>query len=81
MNEEEFTEALVKAQGILDVEARREVMADVQRIMQERGPVSIAYWYNVWSIANPALQNLNAHPTSYNLWREVWYDPDLDPFA
>jgi len=79
--DEEFMELLVKAQGTLDVEARREVMADVQRVMQERGPVSIAYWQNIWNISNPAFQNMEPHPANYNLWREVWYDPDQDPFA
>ena len=79
--DEEFTELLLKAQGLLDVEARREVMVDLQRVMQERGPVSVAYWRNVWNIRNPAFQNMEAHPTNYNLWREVWYDPSKDPFA
>ena len=79
--DDEFMELLLKAQGLLDVEARREVMVDLQRVMQERGPVSVAYWRNVWNIRNPAFQNMEAHPTNYNLWREVWYDPSKDPFA
>ena len=81
--DEEFTALLQEAQGILDVEARREVMADVQRIMQERGPVLIPYWRNVWRIHNPAFQGegMGAHPTLYNLFHDVWYDPDKDPFA
>ncbi|MCP4996322.1 MAG: hypothetical protein GY934_21495, partial [Gammaproteobacteria bacterium] len=79
--DEEFSELLKKAQGTLDVEARRAIMVDVQRIMQERGPVLIAYWRNSWSISNPAFQGIIAHPTQYNLWREIWYDPDKDPHA
>jgi peptide/nickel transport system substrate-binding protein len=79
--DEEFSKLLVQAQGLVDIEARRAVMADIQRIMLERGPVGIPFWKNVWNISNPAFQNMDAHPTAYNLWREVWYDPDQDPHA
>lgn len=79
--DEEFSELLQKAQGTLDVEARRAIMADLQRIQQERGSVGIAYFQNFWAVSNPGFQGIQPHPTQYNLWREVWYDPDQDPFA
>ncbi len=79
--DDEFTELLQQAQGTLDVEARREIMADLQRIQQERGSIGIAWWVNFWAISNPGFQGIQAHPTQYNLWREVWYDPDQDPNA
>jgi len=79
--DDEFTELLVQAQGTLDVEARRAIMADIQRIQQERGSIGIAWWVNFWSVSNPAYIGITAHPTQYNLWREVWYDPDKDPFV
>ncbi len=79
--DEEFSELLVKAQGTLDVEARRAIMADIQRIQMERGSIGIAWWRSSFSMANPAFQGIEAHPTTYNLWREVWYDPDKDPNA
>ena len=79
--DEEFTTLLLQAQGTLDVEARREIMADIQKIQMERGSIAIPYWLGSWAVANPAFQDLKAHPTTYNLWREVWYDPDKDPHA
>ncbi|MFQ5614283.1 MAG: ABC transporter substrate-binding protein [Anaerolineae bacterium] len=79
--DEEFSARLLEAQGTLDIEARRAIMADVQRIMQERGPVGIAFWKNVWTVINPAFQNIKGHPNNYELYREVWYDPELDPHA
>lgn len=79
--DEEFSELLKEAQGTLDLEARREIMAELERIQMERGPVGIAWWKRVWEIFNPAFQNVQAHPTLYNLWREVWYNPDADPNA
>ncbi|MCA9963861.1 MAG: ABC transporter substrate-binding protein [Anaerolineales bacterium] len=79
--DEEFSELLKQAQGTLDVEARRALMADIQRIQQERGSVGVAFFQNLWAASNPAYVGIEAHPTDYNLWREVWYNPDADPFA
>ncbi|MGH2521697.1 MAG: ABC transporter substrate-binding protein [Anaerolineales bacterium] len=78
--DQEFSDLLLKAQGTLDVEARRAIMKDVEAIQRDRGSIGISWWQNVWDVYNPAFQNVSAHPTSYNLWREVWYDPDQDPF-
>jgi len=76
--DEEFTELLIKAQGTADVEARRALMADIQRIQQERGSIGVAYFVNRWATYNPGFQGIEAHPTDYNLHREVWYDADQD---
>jgi len=74
----EFSQLVVQAQGTYDLEARRAIMLQLETIQMERGSVGIAYWLNQWEVFNPAFQNITAHPTSYNLWREVWYDPDLE---
>ncbi|WP_129673614.1 ABC transporter substrate-binding protein [Candidatus Chloroploca sp. Khr17] len=79
--DEEFSTLLRQAQGTLDIEARRSIMADLQRIQNERGPVAIAVWQRVWEVFNPAFQGVVAHPTLHNQWLRVWYDPDLDPRA
>jgi peptide/nickel transport system substrate-binding protein len=79
--DEEFSELLKTAQGTLDLEARRAIMVDLQRIQLERGSIGVAFFQNFWAISNPAFQGITAHPTQYELWREVWYDPDQDPFA
>ncbi|MEM7346145.1 MAG: ABC transporter substrate-binding protein, partial [Chloroflexota bacterium] len=42
--DDEFAALLKSAQGTLDVEARRAIMADLQAVMQDRGPVLISYW-------------------------------------
>lgn len=75
----EFAAKLQQAQGTLDIEARQAIMADLQRIQSEEGSIAIAWWLDVWAIVNPGFQNMTAHPASYNLWQEVWYDPDRDP--
>jgi peptide/nickel transport system substrate-binding protein len=73
----EFDALLKTAQGTLDVEARRAIMKDLQTIQQERGSIAIAWWQSVWNIFHPKVQNLAAHPTHYQIWREAWIDPDL----
>jgi len=77
-HDDEFATLLQEAQGTADVEARRALMVDIQRIQQERGSVGIAYFINRWATYNPGFQGIVAHPTDYNLYREVWYDPDQD---
>ena len=74
--DEEFSTLLKKAQGTLDLEARKAIMKDIERIQMERGSIAISWWQSVWNIYSPAFQNLKAHPTHYHIWREVWYDPD-----
>ena len=74
--DDEFSELLTKANGTLDVEARRGIMKDLEVIMQERGPIGNAYWFTTWVIMNKKFQNVHAHPTDYHLWNDVWFDPE-----
>lgn len=70
--DEEFTTLLREAERTLDVEERREIMAQIQTIMQERGPVGISYWRNVWTIVSSEFNNVESHPTLYDLFYRVW---------
>jgi peptide/nickel transport system substrate-binding protein len=75
--DEEFSTVLKEAQGTLDIEARRALSAELQRIQQERGSVGIAFFRNVWTAYNPGFQGIVAHPTEYRLYHEVWFDPEM----
>jgi peptide/nickel transport system substrate-binding protein len=79
--DEEFSELLEQALGTRDVEARREIMKELERIQMERGSIGIAYWMNYWGVFSPAYQDIKPHPQRSELWKAVWYDPDADPFA
>ena len=68
---------MLQAQGTLDLDARRALMEKLEIIQRDRGSIAIAWWQNFWDVWNPAFQNVQPHPTAYNLWREVWYDPDM----
>ncbi|RRR66853.1 MAG: ABC transporter substrate-binding protein [Candidatus Viridilinea halotolerans] len=80
--DEEFSAILTEALGTIDVDARRVLMADLQRIMLERGPIGIAWWQRAWEVFNPAFQGIYAHPTLHSIYlRTAWYDPEQDPFV
>ena len=68
----EFNQLLRQAERTLDVEARRQVMCQIEDIMQERGPIGIPFWRRVWNITRTEFQNVRAHPTSYDLLYDVW---------
>lgn len=79
--DEEFLALLALANAEPDIEARREIMKDIEKIQMERGSVGIPFFRDTWGVYNPGFQNMTVHPSRYELWKDVWYDPDLDPFA
>jgi peptide/nickel transport system substrate-binding protein len=72
--DEEFEQLLRQAEGTLDVEERRGLMEQIETIMQERGPIMNSYWKRVWNITHEKFQNIQGHPTAYDLLYEVWID-------
>ena len=72
--DEEFNTLLKKAQGTVDIPARQAIMKDLERIQQERGSISVAFFQGVWSIITPKLNGVHVHPTSFHLWNEAWLD-------
>jgi peptide/nickel transport system substrate-binding protein len=72
--DDEFETLLREAQSTLDVEARRSIMCKIEDIFQERGPIGNSYWKKIWNITNSKFQNVQAHPTAYDLMYEVWID-------
>ncbi len=70
----EFETLVRQAEGTLDVEARRDLMSQIEDIMQDRGPIGNSYWKRVWNTTRSEFQNVAAHPTQYELLYEVWKD-------
>ncbi len=68
----EFTKLLNKANGTLDVDARRKIFCDLEKIQWERGSVAIAWWQNNWLITTKRVMNAEPHPTGYMLFNDVW---------
>jgi len=61
----EFDAKLTEAEGILDVDARREVMAELETIMQEDGPIVQPVWRAIYCVADNRVHGYQMHPTSY----------------
>lgn len=72
--DEEFSTLLKEAERTLDVEARREIMCKLEDIQMERGSVGIPFWTSVWYIAHEKVQNVQAHPTNYDILHDAWID-------
>jgi peptide/nickel transport system substrate-binding protein len=70
--DEEFTKLLQEANGTYDVDKRREIMCQLEQIQQERGSIGIAWWMNVWMPSRKNLHGVQAHPSLYMLFNEVW---------
>ena len=61
----EFDAKLTQAEGILDIDARREVMAEIEMMMQEDGPIVQPVWRAIYCAADTRVQGYQMHPTSY----------------
>jgi len=61
----EFDATLTRAEGILDVDERRAVMAELEEIMQEDGPMIQPVWRAIYCAADTKVKGYQMHPTSY----------------
>jgi len=72
--DDEFSKLLTQANGTLDIEKRRKIFCQLEKIQQERGSIANAFWINVWTIATKRLQNIKSHPSLYMKLDDVWVD-------
>lgn len=70
----EFDEKLGLAMATIDVERRREVMKDVERILQDSGVLVQPFWRKIFNHSAPAVKNYGAHPTQETNFEEVWLE-------
>ena len=61
----QFDALLTKAEGTLDVEARRAIIKELEMIMQEDGPITQPIWRSVYSAWSDKVVGFRHHPTSY----------------
>lgn len=58
----EFDSLLEQGLSIADADARREIMAKMQKIMQDEGVLIQAYWRSVFNHSNGKFANVDVHP-------------------
>lgn len=61
----DFDRLLTMAEGTVDVVARRELMAQLEKILQEDGPIVQPVWRAVFTFHDKRVQGFKAHPALY----------------
>jgi peptide/nickel transport system substrate-binding protein len=70
----EFDALLAEAEGYLDVERRRAVMARLERIMLDEGPAAIPLWRAVFNYTDKRIKGYQIHPSVYIEAKEMWVE-------
>ena len=74
--DKEFSDLLKQAENTLDVEKRRAIFCQLEDIQMERGSIGLAFWASLWHITNKKFKGVFCHPSTYDIFNEVWYDPN-----
>jgi len=70
--DQEFDRLLKTANGTLDLEERRKIFCELERIQMERGSIGLACWQNIWIITSQKVQDAHAHPMGCVLFNNTW---------
>lgn len=70
--DDEFSELLSQANRTLDVTERKKIFCKLENIQMTRGSIGIPYWRNIWFVARKQIKGVQAHPSGYTLFNEVW---------
>ncbi len=63
-----------EALGIADAEKRKEVMADIEKILQDSGIIIQPFWRKLYNHSMPSVKNHSMHPTFEHDYGKVWLD-------
>ncbi len=72
--DKEFDTLLKQANGTVDIEERRKIACQLEKIQQERGSIGIAFWIDVWRMARKHVQGLKSHPSLYIHFDNIWLE-------
>jgi peptide/nickel transport system substrate-binding protein len=61
----EFDRLITQAEGTLDVNSRREIMARLESILQDDGPIVQPVWRAIFTFHDKRVQGFKLHPTLY----------------
>jgi peptide/nickel transport system substrate-binding protein len=61
----DFDNLLTQAEGTIDVGKRREIMAKLESILQDDGPIVQPVWRSVFTFMDKRVQGFKIHPTLY----------------
>jgi len=61
----DFDNLLTQAEGTIDIAQRREIMAKLEAILQDDGPIVQPVWRSVFTFMDKRVQGFKIHPTLY----------------
>jgi peptide/nickel transport system substrate-binding protein len=67
----ELDRLLTQAEGILEAEKRKEVMAKIEQIMLDDGPIVLPAWAKVFTFMDKKVAGFKMHPTGYIFGHEL----------
>ncbi|MBX7146899.1 MAG: ABC transporter substrate-binding protein [Alphaproteobacteria bacterium] len=70
-----FDELLLKAGSIFDPKARSGVMAELEYIMQEEGPICQPLWRTLFTVMHKRIGGFILHPSGYIFAEDLWIQP------
>ena len=70
----EFDAKLAQALSISDPKKRRELMKDIEQILQDSGIIIQPFWQKLYSHANSKVRNYGIHPTFQMELQKVWLE-------
>ncbi len=70
----EFDRLLTEAEGLLEVDKRRRVMAKLERIMQEDGPIVQPLWRPQLTFMDKRVKGFKMHPAAFIFGNELAID-------
>ncbi|MBY8975424.1 ABC transporter substrate-binding protein [Rhodobacteraceae bacterium NNCM2] len=70
----DFDAALNKALGTPDPEARKEIMKDVEQILQDSGTIIQPYWRSIFRHSSPRVHGFPAHQAQEMHLERVWLE-------
>ncbi|MGX5849270.1 ABC transporter substrate-binding protein [Mesorhizobium sp. PL10] len=68
----DFDAKLKQALSVIDVDKRKEVMKDLEQIIQDSGVIIQPYWQKLYCHMNKKVQNYGMHPTFEMDLQNVW---------
>jgi len=68
----EFSQILTEATGTLDLDARKALTLQLEKIQQERGSICTPFFMNVWKIYTAKVHGVEPSPDEYAIFTETW---------
>jgi peptide/nickel transport system substrate-binding protein len=73
-NSKQFDALLTEAESTVDINARRKVMAKVEKTIQDDAVMVQPFFRSVMNAASDKVKGIGMHPTNYHQWNKVWID-------